>query len=944
MPAASGDFVRAAEWRRVREFAAAAANRSRPAALVIAGEPGAGKSSLWRAAVATAAEAGCRVLRSEPSASEADTPFAGLSDLLAGALPAAAAGIPARQREALEVALLMRPAGDQPPAAHAIDHGVTEALCALAGEAPVLLAIDDAQWLDAGSRATLEYALRRVVDGPRRGSRALSLLLAARTDAQADPLTVGAPPVSHGWRGLLGGFPVIAEITLAPLTTAQVQELLPAAAPGQARLVTERSRGNPFWAREIWASMMSARAAGAGVAADDAPLPPLARTALAGRLERSLAQPVAEALAVVAAAGRISVSDAVAAMRGDHVADPAAALERALRAGVVVQAEDRLVPAHPLIGAAAVDAVPPGRRARIYRQLAAVSASPERRAQFAALAAGPEADPGVAAVLDAAAEAAHARAANAAAGKFAAQAVTFTPQGDRDALVRRRIKAGELLYLAGDLTSALQHLEALDVDALPTADLERAMPLLADAVGLVRGPGATTALLTGALAVAGDDDRKRAGLLSLISDALYGVPGQRRAAAVEAIQCAEAAGTVAGHSLHRALLNLVVEKVTAGEGLDTRLLARAEGLEATLPGLPLLETAGHCRGIWCRYTDDLETSRAAHARLVARARETDDDLALSLFLPYLALTAELAGDYAAAAAALAETDQVTAWYDRPESPWTLEPRCKLLIVAGQLTEARRLADEQLPDVGDQPLMTRFMGASLRGEISAWAGDTAATIRHLEQAARYADELNWTEPGVRSRIDHLLAEAYVAADRRPEARRISAWLLGLGRRMDRPALIGDACRIEALAAAASGDLAAAAECARSAVDQHERTALRPELAASLLVLSRVERRRKARAHSRAALDRARDLAAAMGHQPLLTQIESEFPRVAAIRTATALTDAERRVAEKIAAGATNREAAAELFISVRTVETHVAAIYRKLDIRHRSELRRILSPE
>jgi DNA-binding NarL/FixJ family response regulator len=950
MPAASGDFVRAAEWRRVREFAAAAADRSQPAALVIAGEPGAGKSRLWRAAVALAAAAGCRVLRSEPSASEAESPFAGLSDLLAGALPAAAADVPARQREALEVALLMRPAGDQPPAAHAIDHGVMSALSALVRAGPVLLAIDDAQWLDAGSRETLEYALRRVVDALPAGSRALSLLLAARTDAQADPLTVGAPPVPHDWRGLLSGFPVTVEVPLSPLTAAQVQELLPAAAPAQAQLVADRSRGNPFWAREIWASMTSAKAAGATVAAGDTPLPPLARTALAGRLERSLATAateapaVTEALAVVAAAGRISVPDAVAAMRGNHVADPVAALDKAVRAGVIVKAEDRLVPAHPLIGAAAVDAVPPGRRARIYRQLAAVSASPERRAQFAALAAGPEADPEVAAALDAAAEAAHGRAANAAAGKFAAQAVAFTPQGDRDALVRRRIRAGELLYLAGDVTSALQHLESLDIDALSTTDLERAMPLLADALALVRGPDATTALLAGALAVAGDDDHRRAGLLSLVSDALYGVPGQRRAAAVEAIRCAEAAGTAADHALHRALLNLVVEKVTAGEGLDARLLARAEELEPLLPGLPLLETADHFRGVWCRYTDDLETSRAAHARLVARARETDDDLALSLFLPYLALTAELAGDYAAATAALAETDQVTAWYDRPESPWTLEPRCKLLIAAGQLTEARGLADEQLPDSGDQPLTTRFMGASLRGEISAWAGDTAATIRHLEQARRYADELNWTEPGVRSRMDHLLAEAYVAAGRLTEARRISAWLLGLGRRMRRPALVGDACRIEALAAAARGDLVAAAECARSAVGAHERTALRPELAGSLLVLSRVERRRKARGQSRAALDRARDLAVAMGHQPLLTQIESEFPRVAAIRSATALTDAEWRVAEKIAAGATNREAAAELFISVRTVETHVASIYRKLDVRHRSELRRVLSPE
>jgi len=88
-----------------------------PAALAVQGEAGAGKSTLWRAGVGAAAEVGQRVLRSEPSASEADLSFAGLSDLLADVLPQVAAGIPGPPREALEIALLLRPAGDEPPTA-----------------------------------------------------------------------------------------------------------------------------------------------------------------------------------------------------------------------------------------------------------------------------------------------------------------------------------------------------------------------------------------------------------------------------------------------------------------------------------------------------------------------------------------------------------------------------------------------------------------------------------------------------------------------------------------------------------------------------------------------------------------------------------------------------------------------------------------------------------
>jgi DNA-binding NarL/FixJ family response regulator len=115
----------------------------------------------------------------------------------------------------------------------------------------------------------------------------------------------------------------------------------------------------------------------------------------------------------------------------------------------------------------------------------------------------------------------------------------------------------------------------------------------------------------------------------------------------------------------------------------------------------------------------------------------------------------------------------------------------------------------------------------------------------------------------------------------------------------------------------------------------------ELARSLLALGRIERRRKARKQSREALIRARELAAAAGHRPLLAQIEHELPRSAAARSGTELTLTEQRVAALIAAGATNRDAAAELFVSVRTVETHVASIYRKLGVRTRAELARKL---
>jgi DNA-binding CsgD family transcriptional regulator len=923
----NGGIVRSAEWRRVRQFAAGVPDRAVPALLAIQGEAGAGKSTLWRGGVQAAADTGGRVLRSEPSVGETDLSFAGLSDLVSEVLPGFAAGIPEPQREALEIALLLRPAGPQPPTARAVGLATLAVLRACLSGGPVLVAIDDVHWLDEASRDALVFALRRITDAP------LSVLLAARTEAPADPLTVGAPPPPPGWQNLVAAVPAAEVIDLAPLDLWQIQRLLPrTASAAQARLVARESRGNPFWAREISDSLDSAETI----------VPPLARS-LTDRLSHSLSAGAREALATVAAAGRIGVPDTLAVL--DHLDDPAAALDAAFLAGVVVETGNRITPAHPLIGTAALASLPPARRAEVYRRLAATaSANPERYAQFAALAAGPGPDATVADALDAAAAAAQARAANAAAGQFADQAVRFTPESDPAGLVRRRIRAAELLFLCGDLKRSVQHLEALDIEQLATPDLERALPLLLDMTDLVHGAAAATAIVTRAVDTSQTDPRRRALVLALASDNIYGIRGRRRAAAIEAIRSAEAAGPAASPALHRALLNLVVAKVTAGEGLDNDLIDRAAGLEGDLPLLRLHDTAELCRGLWSRYVEDLDTARAALYRCITRARDAGDDFAQSIFLAYLASTEELAGDFAAAVVALDAADAAAVWHDWTPSAFHLEPRCQQLIAAGDLDGAVRIADEFLPDSEAVPVSARYKGALVRGMVSRWRGDPAGTVPELERAAAYADQLGWTDPGVRDWLDPVLAEAYVAVGRPHEAGRISAWLREIGARIGRPALTGDASRIDALLAADAGDLDAAAESARAAVTAHAASPLRVELALSLLALGRIERRRKARRQSRDALNRARDLAADMGHRPLLAEIEQELPRVAAARAGTELTAAEQRVADLIASGATNREAAAALFVSVRTVETHVASIYRKLGVRTRAELSRKLAPQ
>jgi hypothetical protein len=128
-------------------------------ARVLHGDPGIGKTTLWEAGIAAARSRGVRVLVARPSGAEAQLSFAALIDLCedvdAGALPAP-------QREALEVALRRSPAG-APPEPQAIGLGLR---AVLAAQAPLLVAIDDVQWLDAPPAEALAFAARRLVGEP----------------------------------------------------------------------------------------------------------------------------------------------------------------------------------------------------------------------------------------------------------------------------------------------------------------------------------------------------------------------------------------------------------------------------------------------------------------------------------------------------------------------------------------------------------------------------------------------------------------------------------------------------------------------------------------------------------------------------------------------------------------------------------------------------------
>ena len=363
-----------------------------------------------------------------------------LRDLLGAGFADAVASLPERQRRALEVALLFEEAGEAGPDAHTIAAATLGALQSLAGDEPVLVAIDDAQWIDGASAAAVGFAVRRL------GESRVSFLVGrrsgeARPETQPfDEAVAGRAPVS---------------IELGPLGASSIRRLirdrLGVAFP---RAVFERldamSGGNPFYALELGRAL--SRRSDTLDPYGELPVPDTLNGLVRERLD---AQPpeVQEVLAVVAALSdpRLSVVAEAA---------PAGAIDDAVHAGLLVAEGDRLRFAHPLLASSAYALVGPSARRDLHVRLADLARDAEERARHLSLAAdGPSAE--VATALHDAARAAAARGAIGTAAELADRAVRLTPGDLADLLALRQRDAASYQVRHGDAPRARAHLEAL---------------------------------------------------------------------------------------------------------------------------------------------------------------------------------------------------------------------------------------------------------------------------------------------------------------------------------------------------------------------------------------------------------------------------------------------------------------------------------------------------
>ncbi|WP_156448418.1 AAA family ATPase, partial [Mycobacterium sp. NAZ190054] len=371
----------------VDEFFAAA--RRKPVGLLIEGEPGIGKTTLWSGVVDRAAGAGFVVLAVRAGQVDTAPAQAAVADLFGALDRDILAALPDVQRLAADRVLLREHTTGRPTDERVTAAALLNAVRIAGTEAPVLIAVDDAQWLDPSSRAVLAFVTRRL-DGP------AGVVVTERTGpATGERVT--------SWLQVGAGVPT--RVQVAPMSLGALHSMLSArlgrrfSRPAIVR-IAEMSGGNPLYALEL-ARVMDVNPPGPGVRLPST-LAESVRLRVAG-----LDDEVRDVL-LAAASATVPTVELIAKTLGLQTDQVTVRLEAAEVEGVVVIEGNRVRFTHPLLAGGIHDSAPPARVRELHRRLADLTAQPELRARHLALSAT-VADATTLAALDAAAESARAR-------------------------------------------------------------------------------------------------------------------------------------------------------------------------------------------------------------------------------------------------------------------------------------------------------------------------------------------------------------------------------------------------------------------------------------------------------------------------------------------------------------------------------------------------------
>jgi DNA-binding CsgD family transcriptional regulator len=814
-------------------------------------------------------------------------------------------------------------------------HGLYWMCCNLARQRPLALCVDDAHWGDEPSLAFLGFLARRLDELP------ILLIVAVRSMAADAPGTLGALVADSTARVL----------TLRGLSADGVQRLLAVEGDGPversfAHACHHATAGNPFLLRELVKELEEARIA--PVAANVAQVGSLGAHRVADAVLRRLARlsPHAPALARAVAILGDEASIANAARLANLDQQTAIDVAGTMRAGELLGNTARLTFAHPIIRSAIYHSILPAERLVRHARAATVlyeRGAPAEQVAAQILLADGVTEPWVLEQLGLAAGSALAMGAPRSAAAYLRRALGLEQgQSDRAALLAR---LGHAEVLAG-LPEAADHLEeAVRLTSDPderarvaivlaqllkyTGRVPRAVELLSDlppATDPTLRERIETEMLSGALM--SDTAHK------LLAERLEKLEDQRTHARCE-----------------RERIELVVlafERMNAnrpkGELLD--LLTRAGPGPDFSDDRILLPPAVMTAAATLSYLDEFDQAEAICRSVIEPSRQRGSLASLLIGLAMRAQIAYRRGDLPEALADAETAFRLATDVAAVSTVLRLHPLATINNVAVE-QERSESALEELLDTTDQSLNRDTLHVSLtllsRARLLLALGRSQAALDQLLEFAALPRAFATGAPAFLAWRSDAALILHQLGDQ-PEALRLAREEVELAQAMGATRAVGVALRAFGLV-----HKKPALNVLREAVSVLERSPARLECARALVDLGAAMRRAGERSASRAPLREGHDLAVLCGATNLAQRARQELVATglrvspAGLQGVAALTPSERRVAELAAQGLTNRDIAQSLFITEKTVETHLGHVYDKLDVRSRHKLADMLAP-